>query len=210
MFIDISYQMDEELLIYPGDPKFQMNRVVEIGENAFCNVSNLTMGTHTGTHLDAPLHFVKDGKDIASMPISQFTGKVEVIDLSEEEDLRIIDDKLLEKLVTTDADILFFKTTNGARFAGKNILEEFVTIDLSGAKWLVEHNIKMIGVDYMTIEKAELGKPSAHEILLSNEIIIVESIDLREVARGEYKVYCFPLKLKAGDGSPVRVVLETL
>ncbi len=209
MYYDLTYNLNYKTAIYPGDPLYKIERVADIGDTSFCNVSKISMSTHTGTHMDAPLHFVNGAKDVAHIPIEQCCGRavlytVKDIDLSSGK----LGIECVQNIEVQARDILILRTSNGDRFRGNNILDNFVEITVEAAKYLVKKSIKMIAVDYMTIENAVFGQESAHSVFLRNDVIIVESLNLQGVADGIYEAFCFPLKMDDADGSPVRFILR--
>lgn len=205
-YIDISFPYYEGMAIYPNNPQYLCQKVSDMQNGDSCNVSRITLGTHTGTHIDAPAHFVQDGMTIDSLPLEQVNGKAKVLRIKEE----VITKECLEKYGIERDDILIFRTSNSDVFEGIRVLDAYVTLDYEGAQYLVDKKVRMIGIDYMTIERPrnlrESGK-SVHTILLGNKIPILETLDLRGVEEGEYTLMCLPLKLQGSDGSPVRAVL---
>lgn len=210
MFIDISYPYYEGMAIYPGNPGFSMEDYYNISKGDSCNISEIRMGTHTGTHIDAPTHFIQNGKSVDRIPLEVMNGKTKVLDFTGIAD---IDTDNLRQSINEPDSIILFKTDNSSHFKDKNVLDEFVTLTYEAADYLAEIGIRMIGIDYMTVErprtKREAGK-SVHNSLLKNDIVILESINLEGVDEGQYILHCFPLSIVGADGSPVRAVLEML
>lgn len=205
-YIDISFSYDDGMAIYPANPQYICQKVSDMQKGDSCNVSKITLGTHTGTHIDAPSHFVQDGMPIDQLPLAWTNGRAKVLHIEE----TVITVECLKKYEVEKDDIIIFRTSNSDVFEGIRVLESYVTLDYEGAQYLVDKQVKMIGIDYMTIERPrelrELGK-SVHTILLGNGIPVLETLDLRCVEEGEYTLMCLPLKLQGSDGSPVRVVL---
>lgn len=205
-YIDISFPYYEGMAIYPNNPQYVCQKVSDMQNGDSCNVSRITLGTHTGTHIDAPAHFVQDGMTIDRLPLEQINGKVKVLCIKE----AVITKECLEKYEIERDDILIFRTSNSDVFEGTRVLDVYVTLDYEGAQYLVDKKVRMIGIDYMTIERPrDLRAPekSVHTILLGNGIPVLETLDLRGVEEGEYALMCLPLKLQGSDGSPVRAVL---
>lgn len=205
-YIDISFSYDDGMAIYPANPQYICQKVSDMQKGDSCNVSKITLGTHTGTHIDAPSHFVQDGMPIDQLPLAWTNGRAKVLHIEE----TVITVECLKKYEVEKDDIIIFRTSNSDMFEGIRVLESYVTLDYEGAQYLVDKQVKMIGIDYMTIERPrelrELGK-SVHTILLGNGIPVLETLDLRCVEEGEYALMCLPLKLQGSDGSPVRAVL---
>lgn len=206
-YIDITYPFSEEMAIYPGNPLFSMKAHKDIESGDSCNIKQICMGTHTGTHIDAPNHTIEGGKTLEQIPLESMNGKAKVLDFTEKKEICVKD---LENKEIDGCKIILLKTDNSVNYSGSHALTEYTTLDYEAAEFLAEKEIQMIGIDYMTIErprgKRVTGK-SIHQILLSRDICILEGINLRETPEGEYKLCCLPLRLTGADGAPVRAVL---
>lgn len=206
-YIDITYPFSEEMAIYPGNPLFSMTAHKNIESGDSCNIKQICMGTHTGTHIDAPNHTIRGGKTLEQIPLEFMNGKAKVLDFTGKKEISVQD---LENKEIDGCKILLLKTDNSINYSGSHVLAEYTTLDYEAAEFLAEKEIQMIGIDYMTIERPRgkriTGK-SVHQILLSRGICILEGINLRETAAGEYKLCCLPLRLLGADGAPVRAVL---
>lgn len=205
-YIDISFPYYDKMAIYPKNPQYVCKKISDMQKNDACNVSKIEMGTHTGTHLDAPAHFMQNGMTIDQIPLERINGKAKVLRINE----TVITRWCLEKYQIEKGDIIIFRTENSDVFEGTRVLESYVTLDYEGAQYLVDKKVRMIGIDYMTIERPrhlrEYGR-NVHKILLGNGIPVLEALDLKGVEEGEYVLLCCPLKLWGSDGSPVRAVL---
>lgn len=203
---DITLTLSAEIPTWPGDPKFIMERFdkIEAGDNT--NTTRFEMSAHTGTHVDAPYHFINHGKGVDQLSLKILTGRVYVLHLA---DLSVITAADLEK-----ADIpprtrrLLIRTRNSEYWAKgvKEFQTDFVGLTADAADYLVKRGVKLIGVDYLSVAPYKQSRPT-HEILLRNNVIIVEGLNLAEVAQGRYMLYCLPLKLKGADGAPARAIL---
>lgn len=204
---DISVPVQPGMPVWPGDPGVTLKRESSIDEGDQANVSHLSCSVHTGTHIDAPLHFIQGGKPVEELDLDILLGEAQVIDLP---GARVIDRATLETApVPAGASRLLFKTRNSGLWNDplSEFQRDYVAVDRSGAEWLVEAGIRLVGTDYLSI--APWGQTlEPHQILLSNEIVIVEGLDLREVPGGSYHLHCLPLKLVGSDGAPARVVLQ--
>lgn len=208
-FMDVTYSMDDTLLIYPGDPVFKKESFLSIGKEDMCNVGNISMGCHTGTHMDAPLHFVDGGTSIDAVDLDLVNGSVRVIAYAGDfADTRDINRRFLESCHISPGERVIFKTENSSRFAGVHLLEDYTAIDLEAASYLAEIGVKCIGIDYLTVEPVDSREGKVHKALLGAGIPLIETLDLRQVTPGIYRLHCLPLKLAGMDGSPVRAVLE--
>ncbi|HIQ99721.1 MAG TPA: cyclase family protein [Candidatus Scybalocola faecavium] len=206
--IDITYPLDEHLLIYPGDPVYKAEWFLSMDKGDSCNVTNLTLGCHTGTHVDAPLHFLQGGKSLDEMDLDRLNGPVRVIEYFPETP-GDISEAFLKKCHIQPGERVIFKTQNSCRFAGKNLLEDYVAFDLSGARYLAQLGVACLGIDYLTIEpKGSDG--SVHREILGAGIPVVETLDLRKVSGGGYEMVCLPLRLSGREASPVRALLKPL
>ncbi len=207
LYLDISFPFDHDMAIYPNNPSYSCKKISDIAKGESCNISQFEMGTHTGTHLDAPSHFIEGGMTVDEIPLDRINGPAKVVRVFGQ----IITADILGRYSIEENDIILFKTENTDSFLGEHILSSYTTLDYEAALFLADKKIKMVGIDYMTVERPrELREPgkSVHQILLSNNIFILESLDLRKVEEGSYVLYCFPLKLMGCDGSPVRAVLK--
>lgn len=208
MLTDVSYPYTEAMAIYPNNPAFKMARVQSLEDGDSANVSLIAMGTHTGTHVDAPSHSLKGGRTIDQIPLEAMNGAAKVFDLQNNAE---ITKALLRKYDIKAGDIIVLKTDNSKHFHGDVVLEDYVTLDYGAAEYLAGREIKMVCVDYMTIErprgKRVAGK-SVHGILLSAGVMIAEALDLSQIVEGSYQLYCFPINVVGADGAPARIMLS--
>lgn len=206
-YIDVSFPYRKDIAIYPANPEFIIERVQDIGKGDRANISLISMGSHTGTHIDVPSHFVKGGKTIDQLTLDEMNGVAKLFDLRGYGE---ITKELLEKHDINQGDIIMLKTDNSKMFHCDTVLNDYVTLDYKAAEYLVKKNIKMVCIDYMTIERPKQKRIqgiSIHNILLSQEILIAETLKLDRVEEGEYQLFCFPLNVVGADGVPVRIVL---
>lgn len=202
--IDVSRRIYPGMTIWPGDPSVNLKREYSISKGDKCNFSAVSMGVHTGTHLDAPLHFIDNGIDIASLDLSGFIGYVKVFSVASK---KCISSKDIEEMDINEGDIVFFKTLNSTFPENSGFNKDFVYLDTSAAELLVEKKIKTVGVDYLSVDSYHSQTAAAHKILLSNHIGIIESLILKDINEGTYFFSCLPLKFEGADGSPARAVL---
>lgn len=206
-FHDISVTVTSELPTWPGDPSVELGRVSKIEEGANANVSRITMGVHTGTHVDAPFHFLENGTTVDTLPLDVLIGSVQVVDVGEQVDV-INADVLKKSSLIPGVSRILFKTRNSKIWARneKEFQTEFVGIDADGAEFLVQQGIKLVGIDYLSIAPYKKSRPT-HEILLNAKMIIIEGVDLSKIQAGVYQLVCLPLKLGGSDGAPARTIL---
>lgn len=203
---DVTLPIHPELPVWPGDPPIEITQVAKISEGSDANVSRIACGVHMGTHVDAPLHFIEDGASVDSFDLNTLIGRVHVVDLRTE--LTITADKLERQRITKRARRLIFRTDN-SRFwqSGRSTFEEqFVALQPDAAQWLVDRNIQLVGIDYLSIAPFDHGTPT-HRILLRAGVVIIEGLNLSHVPPGRYTLYCLPLNIIGSDGAPARVVL---
>lgn len=189
---------------YPEDPPFHINRTQSTPID-IVNLSRIEIGLHTGTHIDAPLHFIHNGKNITDLPLEKFYGSCQVIDLS---DIEFGEAITLKHLALVESGkIILFKTKN-SYISGEEFKEDHIYLDAKGAQFLVERRVKAVGIDYLSIGKYNNDEGiTTHQILLKKEIPIYENLDLRSVKGGDYIFIGFPLKIANAEGSPTRAVL---
>jgi arylformamidase len=203
---DITLTISSDLPTWPGDPGVEIERVEKIEDGSNANVSRIDMGVHTGTHVDAPFHFLQDGITVDQLNLSLLTGRAYVLHLP---DVDIITAAVLE-----DAQIpprtrrVLFKTRSSNLWAtGKSTFQsDFVGLSEDGAEYLVRRGVKLVGIDYLSIAPYKKSRPT-HERLLQAGVVIVEGLDLSEVSQGRYTIYCLPLKIANSDGAPARAIL---
>ncbi len=203
---DITLTISPKLPTWPGDPGVELERVEKIEAGSNANVSRIDMGVHTGTHVDAPYHFLQEGSTVDQLDLSMLAGRAYVLHLPEVD--------LITAAVLDAAQIpprtrrVLFKTRNSDYWANDDLgfQEDFVGLSEDGAEYLVQRGVKLVGMDYLSIAPYKQSRPT-HEILLSAGVVIVEGLDLREVSQGRYTIYCLPLKLAHSDGAPARAIL---
>jgi arylformamidase len=205
---DISLTVSPSLPVWPGDPSIEFERTSEIEKGDIANVTRMNMGVHTGTHVDAPFHFL-GGKTptVEKLSLKTLTGRAYVLHLPDEIDA--IDRKILEAMdVPPRTRRLLFRTRNSKKWADPSRIfnKDFVAVTADGAEFLVEHGVKLVGVDYLSVAPFDIPRPT-HEILLKAGVVIVEGLDLSQISQGRYALYCLPLKLAGCDGAPARAIL---
>ncbi len=200
--IDISLEIGEKTIFYPGDPQFSITRVLDMAAKGDkYNLSKIEIGVHTGTHVDAPLHFIADGKDILNLPLNNFYGKCKVIHLDKiKYNETITEDHLKDKNIEPGL-IVLFRTKNSFLYQEK-FRKDYISLSVEGAIYLISKKVKAVGIDYLSI-----GNPEVHHSLLAADIIIYEGLNLTHVDPGFYTFAGFPLKISGSEGSPIRAVL---
>ena len=190
----------------PGPTIAPLRRIAK-GDTA--NVSTISFGDHTGTHVDPPLHFIEGGGTVDRLPIDALVGPCVVL---EHNGATHIDEAWLEGArVPAGTERILFKTRNSElwRDPTAEFTRDFVTINASAARWCVSHGVKLVGIDYLSIEPQgpeKAGYP-VHHTLLGAGVVIIEGLDMRGVTAGRYELVCAPIKIAGGDGAPARVLL---
>ena len=203
--IDVTVPLSASLPTFPGDPPFHMEFSHRIADGQPYNVTKVTMGVHSGTHVDAPFHFLADGATVEALPLEILMGKVRVVQIAARD---AIDVPELESLDLADEIRVFFKTRMSGQLKSRQFQEDFVHLTPAAAARLVQAGIRLVGVDYLSVEKFQSPDFASHHALLGAGVVIVEGLDLSEVDPGEYEMACLPLRIVGADGSPARVVLR--
>jgi arylformamidase len=208
-YIDVTLPISPESIVWPGDPAVTVEKVAAIAAGDICTVTRLALGAHTGTHLDAPAHFLGDGAGVETLDLHVLIGPALVIKLCGVPEITA---ELLEAAgIPPDTTRLLLKTDNSNRWAAgeTTFAEDFVALTDDGAAWCVENGIRLVGIDYLSI--APFTAPiECHQTLLRAGIIPVEGLNLHHVDPGEYQLICLPLLIPGSDGAPVRAVLQSL
>ena len=204
---DVTFTTELGMTVWPGDDPVQLFRQQKIEDGANANVSFIGMSVHTGTHIDAPFHFLKAGYGVEQIPLELLIGTAQVIQVPE--DAKVIDSKTLEKVVIKPGiNKVLFKTAASLQRVQltQEFKTDFVGVAADAAQVLVDKGINVIGIDYLSIAPYKNSRPT-HEILLNANTLIIEGLNLADVDEGLYTMYCLPLKLKGSDGAPARVIL---
>ena len=203
--LDVSVPLRQGLPTYPNNPPFELQPLKRIAEGGSSNVSRLVMGTHTGTHVDAPRHFIDDGIGVDALPLNLLIGRARVIELTRRGGITA--DDLSAAGLREDLRVLF-RTPNSALWNSEVFHEDYTHLTDAGARYLVEQGVKVVGIDYLSVEQFKKPGAPAHRTLLSNGVIIIEGLNLAEAEAGMYEMYCLPLPIVGGDGAPARLILK--
>ena len=202
---DVSVPLRPGMPTYAGEPGPKLDPLKQIASGDSANVTALSLGSHTGTHVDAPHHFLDGGATVEAMAVAALIGPVLVIEFTERRHITAAD---LEAAGVTEASTrLICKTPNSRFWDDDEFHRDFVGLTADAAHWLVERRFVLVGIDYLSIE--QFGSPGheVHKTLLGANVVIVEGLDLRAVTPGVYTVVCAPLKVVGADGAPARVFL---
>ena len=203
---DITLTISPDLPTWPGDPRVEIKRVEKIEDGFNANVSRMDMGVHTGTHVDAPFHFLQDGITVDKINLSLLTGRAYVLHLP---DVDVITAPVLENAqIPPRTRRVLFKTRNSESWAKEDLVfdTDFVGLSEDGAEYLVKRGVKLVGMDYLSVAPYKKSRPT-HVRLLEAGVVVVEGLDLSEVSQGRYTLYCLPLKIAKSDGAPARAIL---
>ena len=207
--IDISLPITSRLPRWPGDPPVQMETFLDFPDDAV-RASSLSFSLHTGTHVDAPLHHLPGGGDVESLDLASLIGPATVIDVGE---VKCVTPEVLERhLGGANPSRLLVKTLNSTGWSSATEFNpDFVALTRDAAKWAVERGIRLVGVDYLSVQSYHDGDPDVHVILLEAGVVILEGLDLSGVvAARPYELLCLPLRIRGAEGGPCRAVLREL
>ncbi|GAC1300533.1 MAG: cyclase family protein [Ktedonobacteraceae bacterium] len=205
-WIDISVPLHTGMAHWPDNPPVSIERVMDIDRGDTANVSKLSMGAHTGTHMDAPVHFIPGGKGIDTMPLAATIGLARVIEIQDSESIK--PDELRKHQIQRGERILF-KTRNSTRcWQSDDFVKDFVYISHEAAQYLAAQQVQTVGVDYLSVAGFFKDGVETHHALLSAGIWIIEGLNLSGVQAGTYELICLPLKIEGSDGAPSRAVLR--
>ncbi len=205
---DVTLPLSRRLLPWPGDPSFELLPVASLEAGDEAAVSALRLGTHTGTHVDAPRHLFPQGITVDQLPLEALVGDAWLCRLPRE--LTMVTADALEKAaVPPGTRRLLLATANGALWDSSpwSFAAQFVALAPDAARWVVGRGIQLLGIDYLSVDPADAPGLPAHQILLSQGVILAEGLDLRQPPEGPYRLLCLPLKIEGADGSPARVLL---
>ena len=204
--MDVTVGLWPEMPTYanrPG-PTREMAHVMAEGHRS--NSSYFHLGSHDGTHVDAPLHFIPDGAPVDRLPLDALVGPAEVVEMPGPGHVTAAALAALDW--PAGAERVLFKTRNSARWDEPAFYEDYAAVAPDAARWLVQRGVRLVGIDYLSIEAYDpAGEAATHTTLLGAGVVIVEGLDLRGVAPGAYTVMCLPLKFLGADGAPARVLL---
>jgi arylformamidase len=207
--IDISVSLDETLPIWPGSLGFELEPLEKQEDGAEARVSRLECDVHTGTHIDAPLHHIPDGDTTEQIPLDTTVGEAVVARIPDS--VTEVTAGTLDNLGLPEGATRLLLRTKNSEFwneHGSTFQPEYAALSLEGAEWIVEHGIRCIGIDYLSVQRYEDG-PETHEVLLQEGVVIIEGLDLSGVSPGVCELLCLPLKIAGSEGAPARVALRT-
>ena len=205
---DVSVPIRPRMPVYPGDPAPRLNRVKSMDRGDFANLGLFAGSLHTGTHVDAPWHFLQDGATVEALQLETMIGPVTVVEI--ETTQHITPEDIEASLANRTTTRLLLKTRNSDLWEEDAFRPDFVALTPEAAQWLVGRGVRLIGIDYLSVEPYPASEFPVHLTLLSAGVVIIEALDLREVPPGDYTLTCLPLRLVGADAAPARVILTTL
>jgi arylformamidase len=205
-WIDVSVPLRTGMVHWPDNPPVRIERTLDLDRGDAATVSSLSMGVHTGTHMDAPSHFQRGGVGIDQMPLDATLGPARVIEIQDPVSIKRAE---LEKANLQPGERVLFRTRNSERCWGTDdFIEDFVFISREAAAWLAECRVRTVGVDYLSVGGFREDGEETHHALLRAGIWLIEGLNLAPVRAGAYELVCLPLRIAGGDGAPARAVLR--
>ncbi len=201
--IDISQRLEPGIAVWPGDTQFHSFWVMQLGQGDSCNVGSVTMSLHTGTHADAPLHFVPNGLAPADSALDAFIGPALVVDATGADAIR---PEHVDSITERDAKRVLFRTDTADP---KRWNDGFAYFTPEAARMLIDRRVVLVGIDTPSVDKSDSKTLTSHKLFASANIAILENLMLSHVAAGRYELIALPLKLAGMDASPVRAILRT-
>ena len=204
--IDISMPLRNGMVHWPGDPEVDIGLLASIEKGNVCNVTRLAMSAHTGTHMDAPRHFLEHGIAMEQMPLDATVGPCRVVAIKDPQAIRRVE---LEPLDPQPGERLLFKTINSGRcHQSEEFFDDFVYLANEGARFLAERKVRTVGVDYISIGGFHHDLVRTHLTILGAGIWVIEGLNLAQVEPGAYELICLPLLIPGADGAPARALLR--
>jgi arylformamidase len=206
-WIDVSLTLKANMVHWPTDPPFFIERMRDMDKGDTVNLSKITMGAHSGTHVDAPVHFIKGANGVDQIPIDSLTGPARIIEIA---DADTIEKKELAGRGIKKGERILLRTRNSInKLLHKDaFIEDFVYLEKDAAEFLVTCGIKTLGIDYLSVGGYKKNGPDIHRMLLGAGILIIEGLDLTEALPGLYDMICLPVKILDSDGAPARVIVK--
>jgi len=209
---DITVPLTNEMVTYPGDAGVEIVEWSSLASGDSANVTQLSFGAHTGTHVDAPAHFIEGAAKSEMLPLDTLIGKTRVIEVPES--FHSIDKSFVSEHCDAGMRRFLFKTRNSKFWSSDSygFREDFTYLELSAAEYLIDQGVQLVGIDYLSIEQFGQKQHPTHLVLLSHGVVIVEGLNLSDVPAGIYELICLPLRIRSGkgDGAPARAILRSV
>ena len=207
-WIDVSVTLKTGMVNWPGDPPARINHALDIERGDPCTVSLLEMGAHTGTHMDAPAHYVHGGIGIDDIPLDIVIGSARVIPIRDRKSIK--PDELIKHSIRRGERVLFKTFNSDHCWDTDSFVEDFVYLSEAAGQYLVERQVRLVGVDYLSVGGFRVDGIETHQALLKAGIWIIEGLNLKRVRPGRVQLVCLPLKISRGDGAPARALVRVM
>ncbi len=206
MIYDVSVQLSNTVPVWPSGPPIRLESTPHLSRDKSYTIHEtlIQISSHMGTHIDAPYHFVENGKRLDEIPLERLVGKATVFEIP---GARSIGQRELSRLKWDGIERVLFKTENSKHWHDGSFYQDFVYLEPEGAQFLIDRGVRLVGIDYLSIEKYKAEKHLTHFTLLEKEVVVIEGLDLSRVGPGEYSMVALPLNLIGTDGGPTRVIL---
>jgi arylformamidase len=205
-WIDISVTIKSGMAHWPDNPEIVVGKMLDMEKGDVCNVSTLSMGSHTGTHMDAPLHFIRNGKSLDKMPLEATIGPCRVVEIKDKKAVTLEE---IQGVKFKPGERILFKTPNSRRsWKTDNFDEDFVYISREAAAFLAKSKVMTVGIDYLSVGGFRKDGVETHDALLGAGIWVIEGLNLAKIKPGRYELCCLPLKVLNSDGAPARAALR--
>jgi len=206
MIYDVTVPITNGMPVWPSDPPVKLTAQGHVSRDKShtIQVTNIEMGSHTGTHIDAPFHFLPEGRKLNEIPLDELVGPATVIQIA---GVSSISREHVESLNWNNIQRVLFKTDNSEHWNDGSFYEDFVYLEPEAAQFLADHGVRLVGIDYLSIDRFKSPKHPTHFVLLPKNIVIIEGLNLSRVAPGRYQMVALPLNLHGADGAPTRVIL---
>lgn len=202
-WLDVSVPIYDGMVHFPDNPPIQLHAIMHVERGDVCTVSALNMGTHTGTHIDGPIHFLRGSPGTDAVPVDNLIGPARVIEIEDPSSVRWAE---VRNHNIGHSERLLFKTANSQRcWNSSEFVSHFIALAEDAANHLAELKTLAVGIDYLS-----MGSPEVHRTLLSSGVAIIEGLNLSKVSGGKYELLCLPLRIRGGDGAPARALLKPL
>lgn len=205
-WIDITVTIKPGMAHWPDNPEIQVDKMLDMERGDVCNVSKLAFGSHTGTHMDAPLHFIRGGKSLDKMPLDATIGPCRVIEIKDKESVKV--EEIANQRIKRGERILFKTRNSKVAWASDSFFEDFVFISKEAAAFLAKAKVMTVGIDYLSVGGFRKDGIETHNALLGAGIWVIEGLNLAKVKPGKYELNCLPLKVLNSDGAPARALMR--
>ncbi len=205
-WVDVSVPLRSGMVHWPDNPPVRIERMLDIERGDVANVSTISLGSHTGTHMDAPIHFVRGGEGMERMPLDATMGLARVIEIQDPTSIK--PDELDPHGIGRGERVLFRTRNSSLAWWTRDFIEDFVYVSQEAARYLAERGVRTVGVDYLSVGGFYADGVETHQALLGAGIWVIEGLDLSRVEPGEHELICLPLKVEDGDVAPAQAILR--